>query len=138
MGAKDVTELEAWQRADELRQFVHEITDRGPVSRDYKFKGQIRDAADGATRNVAEGFGRYGHKEFARFVSIGIGCVDEVKDCLRSGRLRSVFTDEMCEQGQSKARRARGAMTGLLRYLRTTDAPDPFRNDEDDPDAHNT
>jgi four helix bundle protein len=132
VGVRDFTELVAWQRADELRQFIHEITSHGPVCRDFKFKEQIRDAADAPCRNLAEGLGRYGHREFARFVAISISSVDEVKDCLRAGRQRSFFADDLCEQGYSKARRARGTMIGLLRYLRSTEAPDPFNDQERD------
>src|SRR5687768_12581006 len=114
MGVKDFTELVAWQRADELRQFIHEITEHWPPPRDFKFKENLRDAADGGPRNLAEGFGRYGHKEFARYVVIGLGSVHEVRDCLRAGRLRKFFTEEVAKTGESKARLARGAMSGLL------------------------
>lgn len=131
MGAKDFTELAAWQRADELREFVHELTKDGAASRDFKFASQIRDAADGSTRNIAEGFARYGHKEFARFVSIALGCVDEVKDCLRAGQLRRVITPAAHDNGLEKVRRARGTMLGLLRYLRKSEAPDPFSDDDE-------
>jgi four helix bundle protein len=132
VGAKDFTELVAWQRADELRQLVHELTGSGAASRDFKFAAQIRDAADGTTRNIAEGFGRYGHKEFARFVNIALGCVDEVKDCMRSGLLRGVISTGHHEAAQVKVRRARSAMLGLLRYLRSTEAPDPYNHDPSD------
>jgi four helix bundle protein len=88
---------------------------------------QIRDAADSACRNVAEGFGRYGHREFARFVSISISSLDEVKDCLRAGRQRLFFTDEICEQGLAEVRRARGTMIGLLRYFESYGRPAAFQ-----------
>jgi four helix bundle protein len=124
--AKTFEELEVWQLADQLRQHVVEITDSGPVVRDFKFRSQIREAADSVCDNTAEGFGRYDHPEFARFLVIAHGSLKEVKSKLVGGSHRRYFTVEQCRIGQTQADRTRRALLGLLRYLRSTDAPQPF------------
>ena len=48
-----------WQLANELRREVIAFTEMPPVSRDYKFCSQIRDASSSACRNTSEGFGRF-------------------------------------------------------------------------------
>ena len=121
--AKDFTGLEAWRSADRLRRFILDQTRNGPAARDFKFKDQIRDAADGTTRNLAEGFGRYRHKDFARFVIYAIGSADEVKDQIRSAKLRGLFSDEICDTALKRTRRARSDMLRLLRHLQSTDPP---------------
>ena len=64
--ARDFTELAAWQRSDELRRFVIEFTARPNVARDFRFCSQCKDAARSTTSNIAEGFGRWSHRDFAR------------------------------------------------------------------------
>ncbi|MSO61230.1 MAG: four helix bundle protein [Acidobacteria bacterium] len=55
MGAKAFTELAAWQRGDELRRFVMEVTARPQVARDLRFCDQCKSAARSVTNNIAEG-----------------------------------------------------------------------------------
>ena len=57
--ARRYEDLVCWQLADELEEVVFELTAAGPVSKDFKFRDQIRDSSSSATRNMAEGFGRY-------------------------------------------------------------------------------
>jgi len=80
MRVKDFTELIAWQRADALEQFALRMTDRAPLSRDREFCAQTRDAANSATRNIAEGFGRFAPAQFANFVRIAIGSEAETRN----------------------------------------------------------
>ena len=69
MGVSHSRELHAWQTADELRRAVIRVTVKGPAARDFKFVDQIRRAANSVCANIAEGFGRYQHREFAQFVT---------------------------------------------------------------------
>lgn len=50
------------------------------VARDFKFRDQLLDSARSALRNIAEGFARYKHKEFAQFVRVAKGSLGEVLD----------------------------------------------------------
>jgi len=81
------------------------------------------DAADSACANIAEGFGRYYPKEFARFVRISKGSLAEVKDRLRSAVLRRLMTEAEANEIIVLVNRAQGACTGLIRYLDDADAP---------------
>ena len=66
MGAKTFEELRAWQCATELSDRVVAICETPALQRDFTFRNQLRDAARSAPRLIAEGFGRWGHREFAR------------------------------------------------------------------------
>jgi four helix bundle protein len=68
--AKRYQDLVCWQLADELEQLVFELPETGAASKDFKFRDQIRDSSSSATRNMAEGFGRYWHADFAKFLAI--------------------------------------------------------------------
>src|SRR5580765_5145239 len=105
MRAKRFEELVVWQMADQLRQHIYDITESGPVAKDFKFKSQIREAVDSVCENTAEGFGRYGHPEFLRFLTIARGSLDEVRSRLTGGLRRKYFTKGHHDEGRRKASR---------------------------------
>jgi len=125
VGVRHFTDLAAWQRADDLRRFVLDQTSAGPIVQDWKFRTQLRDASDGVCRNLAEGFGRYGHREFARFTTIAKGSLDEVEDALIAAHAKRYIDDETLAVGTAKIRRTAAAVVGLLKYLRSTMEPEP-------------
>ena len=47
-------DFKAWQLARELHRKVISMTSTGPASRDFKFRDNLRDAADSAQRNFPE------------------------------------------------------------------------------------
>ena len=121
--AKDFTELAAWRRADELRQLLIEVSARPNVAKDFKFCAQCKDAARSVTSNIAEGFGRWSHRDFARFLQIAIGSLDESRDLLIDARHRGYISEDELQWATAVARRSHAACAGLIRYLRKT--PDP-------------
>jgi four helix bundle protein len=123
--ADDFIELECWQLARELKQFVIPITQRPAVRRHVKFREQLDDAASSATRNIAEGFGRYDHKEFANFMKIALASEFEVRDCLIDAYDRKYISQKEMNDGLRLARRAIGAATKLRHHLLTTPTPPP-------------
>jgi four helix bundle protein len=125
MAARDFTELAAWQLAHELRLLIVAVTERSPARRDLRFCDQCKDAARSATSNIAEGFGRYRHRDFARFLRIATGSLHEVRDHLIDGHARGYVTDDELARGTRLSKRAAGATGDLIRYLMNhPDAPE--------------
>jgi len=123
--AKDFTELAAWQLADQLRLLILEITSNPNVARDFKYCNQCKDAARSAASNIAEGFGRYRHRDFARFLRISMGLLKEVADLLIDGHHRCYINDAQLAQGMRLVTRSKSACAKLARYLDATpDAKD--------------
>ena len=52
-------DFKAWQLAHELNTKVFEMTSRPPAFHDFRFRDNIRDAADSTQRNFPEGFGSF-------------------------------------------------------------------------------
>lgn len=98
-------------------------TQEGAAARDFRFVDQIRRAANSACANIAEGFGRYQHKEFAQFLSIAKGSLLEVQDHLIAGEAMHYWSAETTHTLDTNAQRAIKLTTALLRYLRHTKAP---------------
>ncbi len=69
------TETEAWQKARELAREVYQVSNRGPFSKDFGLRDQIRRAVVSALSNVAEGFERNGTAEFIQFLAVAKGSV---------------------------------------------------------------
>lgn len=122
MVAKDFTELVAWQLAQQLNDFIHQVTKRPGLSNDFKFRDQANDAGESAPRNIAEGFGRFAPKEFAQFLRVAIASEFETKNHIIRAAQRGFLTGEECNSGLRLARRSLTAAIRLRRYLRTKQA----------------
>ena len=72
--------MAAWQLSRDVRTLAYKLLAKPEVARDFQFRDQLKDAARSAPRNIAEGFARYKHKEFAQFVRIAKGSMGEVLD----------------------------------------------------------
>ena len=122
--AKRFEDLVAWQLADDLRSRVVRFTAEAPVLYDGKYCDQVRDAASSVPSNIAEGFCRYGHRDFARFLSIARASLAETQVRLKDGADRLYLSQREHDELQLLARRTMVALTRLLTYLRThPDAP---------------
>ena len=80
--ARHFSDLICWQLARELQCEVFRLTSSPTLRDNFKLRAQLLDAASSVRRNIAEGFGRTSHREFARFLNISISSVNEVEDAL--------------------------------------------------------
>jgi len=91
-GWKDIREIAAWRLANDLKCRVDCFLERPEVKRKYRFCDQLADAARSAPSNIAEGFGRFGNKEFARFTRIAKASQVEVLNHLIDARDQRLLT----------------------------------------------
>ncbi len=122
-GFRDFRDMAAWQRSREVRQLAYELLKQPEASRDFKFRDQLRDAARSAPRNIAEGFARYKHKEFAQFVRIAKGSTGEVLDAFIDAVDSGYLSPTDFPRHEHACKKALSAINGLIRYLEST--PDP-------------
>ena len=109
---------EAWRLSVKLHHEFSAILDRPPASLDRRFCEDARSALASPARNIAEGFGRYGHREFARFVNIARASQLETQTNLVLALDRGFVTREEFERLSAISEEAVAATTGLLRHLR--------------------
>jgi four helix bundle protein len=76
---KDFRELKVWQKAHQLTLAVYRITAAFPREELYGLTSQLRRACSSIAANLAEGCGRNGDVEFARFCSIAMGSASELE-----------------------------------------------------------
>ena len=125
VGVRRFEDLIAWQLAHELQQEVLAFAAKGSVSRDFKYCDQIRESSRSATRNTSEGFGRYYHKEFARFLRIAAGSLHETKNHLHDGRDRGYLPGSEHDRLVRLSLRAIKANARLVQYLQASTTPAP-------------
>lgn len=122
-GVTRFEDLVAWKLANELKLLVYDLCRRPAVARDVRFRTQLQDSAASAPRNIAEGFGRFRHADFARFARIGKASEQEVLNHLRDARDRGYVREHELPAYEHAARKALKAVNGLIRHLEST--PDP-------------
>ncbi|WP_242131015.1 four helix bundle protein [Aestuariivivens marinum] len=72
-------DLKVWQEAMNLVVIIYELTEKFPSNEAFGLASQLRRAAVSIPSNIAEGAGRKGGKEFARFLYIALGSLSEVE-----------------------------------------------------------
>jgi four helix bundle protein len=117
MGVTDFRDLIAWQLVDEMRRDIIAFTATEPVSRDFRFCNQIRDAISSACRNTSEGFGRFRPADNARFLEYARASICEVQDGLIEAQQKNYIGHDLFERLWMLSRRALGANTNYLKYL---------------------
>jgi four helix bundle protein len=118
MGARKFEELIAWQLATQFKDWAYDVSSRGRMMGDPKFRANWRDAACSAPRNLAEGFVKFEASEFARFTNIAKGSLAELQNHMLQGRPLGYFEEADYEVGWRLLCRAFRATSRLHAYLR--------------------
>jgi four helix bundle protein len=74
----DFRELKVWHKAHRLTLAVYQCSTEFPREERFGLTGQLRRCAASVAANLAEGCGRNGDAEFARFCSIALGSASEL------------------------------------------------------------
>ena len=76
---KDFRDLEVWEKAHRLTIEIYRVTRAFPRDELYGLTGQIRRSSASIPANIAEGCGRSGDAELARFLQIAMGSASELE-----------------------------------------------------------
>ena len=121
--ARRFEDLVAWQLCYQLKERVSEFTSRPAVGRQPELCRQIRRSSRSSAALIAEGFGRFRPKDFARFLEMAIGSLDETRNHLRDAADCRCITVEEFKALWHLSYRARRACSSLHAYLRTCKSP---------------
>lgn len=76
---KDFRDLQVWHKAHQLTLAVYRLTATFPREERYGLTTQLRRSSSSIAANLAEGCGRNGDAELARFCSIAMGSASELE-----------------------------------------------------------
>jgi four helix bundle protein len=98
---QDFHQLKVWQKAHQLALAIYRITVSFPREELYGITSQLRRCSSSIPANLAEGCGRNGDAEFARFCSIAMGSASELEyHLLLAKDLRLLKPDDHAELSQ--------------------------------------
>jgi four helix bundle protein len=76
---RDFRQIQVWEKAHNLTLEIYKTTAHFPKEELYGLTSQLRRSSASIPANIAEGFGRGGNVELARFLQIGMGSAYEVE-----------------------------------------------------------
>lgn len=91
---KSYKEMPIWQKAIEISEMIHKLTEKLPRKEDYGFTSQIRRAALSISANIAEAFGRNHTLDKINFYYMARGSLTETQSHLEYGRRVRYIDDE--------------------------------------------
>ena len=90
---KSFRECEAWKKSMDLVDKVYDAVKWFPVEERYALGDQLRRAVVSIPSNIAEGFGRDSHRDFAHFLMQARGSLFEVDTQLEIASRRGFITN---------------------------------------------
>ena len=121
--AQDFKELVVWKRAHALRKAVWKAVNAAPEM-ELRLRTQWTDAAGSICRNIAEGFGRRTHRDFARYLDQANSSLKEVEDYIIDAEMRGHLSEHQLAELNGLVRATSSPLGGFLRYLRNN--PDRY------------
>jgi four helix bundle protein len=113
---KNFEELEIWQMARELVNFIYfDFRD----CRDFGFRDQICRAGISVMNNISEGFCRGGNLEFKQFLKISKGSTGEVKNMYYIAEDQGYVIKDTAINRRNKAQCLLNRNGTLIRYLKS-------------------
>ena len=75
---QDYRKLTVWNRSHQLVLDLYQLVNLFPKEEQFGLISQIKRAASSIPANIAEGCGRNSNKDFAQFLNIALGSLNEV------------------------------------------------------------
>jgi four helix bundle protein len=120
---RNFEDLEVWQKSHALTVKVYRITENFPRAEMFGLTSQIRRAAGSVGANLAEGCGRWGEAELARYVQIAMGSASELQNHLRLARDLDFLNSGEHQNVIKDVTSVRQMLTALLQTLRGVRTP---------------
>jgi four helix bundle protein len=123
---KSYLDLSIWRRASDLFVDLHKLLEHPSLFRDRYLREQLLRASLSVALNISEGNGRGSRKEFAHFLRIARGSLDEVGAALHIAR-KIYPALEIPERHFANIEQLKRSINALIRRL-TEGAQSPIIN----------
>jgi four helix bundle protein len=115
---KNYKKIKAWGKAHQLACLVYGVTVKFPKEEIYGLTSQIRRAASSIPANIAEGCGRNGDAELARFCQIAMGSASELEYHLLLARDIKLLNEQEHEILECEVVEVKRMLTVFIQKLR--------------------
>lgn len=110
--------MKVWQKSHRLTVAVYKATSTFPKEEIYGLTSQIRRSCVSISANIAEGCGRNGETEFARFLQIGMGSASELEYHLLLAHDLGLLKTSEYEQLTNEVGEVKRMLTSLIQKLK--------------------
>jgi len=110
-------ELQSWQKARVLADYIHRLTLEDGFAKDYTLRNQILGAAGSIMHNIAEGFDSGSNAEFTRFLRMARRSASEVQSELYLAIDRNHITADQMTKAYDLATECKRLINGMIGYL---------------------
>ncbi len=114
---KDFRELQVWQKAHQLTLAMYKLTASFPREELYGLSSQLRRAGSSIAANLAEGCGRNGDAELARFCSMAMGSASELEYHLLLARDLNLVPPKNYEELHQQTTELKRMLTAFMQKL---------------------
>ena len=111
-------DLECWQAAMILVNYVFSLTNRQSLAKDFDLKSQMRRSALSTMNNIAEGFDRNSNAEFKYFLNISSGSCGELRSMSYILVDNKLINQNEFKELQDKIITTHKLVKGLIKYLK--------------------
>ncbi len=115
---KDFRTLLVWQKAHQLVLMIYRATAGFPPEERFGLTSQLRRTAVSVPANIAEGCGRQGDAEFARFLGYSAGSASEVEYHLLLSRDLGLLHQETHRELEDQTTEVKRMLAALIAKIR--------------------
>ena len=121
--ARDFRQLVVWQLADELQTVTLELTRTERWARDFDLRDEALKTTSQMCRNIAEGFRRHSHRDFARFLEYCESSTAELRSLFDEAQKKGCASAPQLQPARTLCYRLERALRPFIRYLRNNPPP---------------
>ncbi|MCW9054593.1 MAG: four helix bundle protein [Candidatus Pacebacteria bacterium] len=115
--SKSYENLDIWKNGTDFATLVYKVTLDFPKSEQFGITSQLRRAVVSAPLNIAEGSSRTSKKDYARFIEIAIGSLNEVVSLLVISKNLDYLTVQKYEEMKEAALGIGRSLGAFKKYL---------------------
>ena len=109
-----------WQKANELRKLIYNITAQFPAEEKFNLTSQLRRASFSVGANIAEGFGRFHFRENAQYCRHARESLEEVLDGILFAKEMNFLNAESFNGVASLVADCRKLLNAYIKSIGTT------------------
>jgi four helix bundle protein len=114
---RDFRKLDVWEKSHQLTLHIYAVTNSFAREEQYGLTSQIRRAATSIPSNIAEGCGRDGDAELARFLRIALGSASELEYQLLLAKDLAYLSDSSHDELTHDVIEVKRMLGGLIHRL---------------------
>jgi four helix bundle protein len=118
---QDFKKLKVWEKAHFNAIEIYKLTRMFSKEEIYGLTSQIRRSAVSVVANIAEGCGKYSDKDFARYLSISLGSLNETEYYAILSKDLNLVSEEKVNHLSENLYEVKSMLVALIKKVRQAD-----------------